>query len=110
MTKSHAFQEENLLEQSSRAFTYRLLRSASKNHDDPEKLNITVSCEMAAPSQPLHCFLEYDQTYLKILKIFDKEPRFSIRKFIGTNLIKQNYTNSYFCWKHLKIAKMCGII
>ena len=40
------------------------------------KFHITVSCEPAAPSQLLHCFLEHSQGFLNFLEILAKSQAF----------------------------------
>ena len=42
-----------------------------------ERFNITVGCEIAAPTQLLHCFLECAQSRLEFLEFLSKELDFS---------------------------------
>ena len=99
--EGHDFSSKPLLS----AFTYRLLRTFLKRQGGLRRFNITVSCELAALTTFLHCFLERDQGYLNLLRFLRQKLDFLRRGFMETNITQQKFKNFFIC---LTFARVSG--
>ena len=59
--------------------------------------DITVSCELAVLSQPLHGFLQRDRGYYNVLVILSRESDFLSREGEGTNITLKINGKIFMC-------------